>query len=190
MVNGIINSVSGNYALLSNEQSNILASKFKDGFKVIGTSVVTSLNLTFFFLTNPATQESEIGWIFDAHNIDIPDATVDCNDCNQPILESVPLEQTKQVPVSVYNTFVNASCLNFDIDHPISSWVKVDDCNVRMYFNDFKNPPRFIDYKNFPKINLSNCPLIETENLDCDKINIFPEACYPIVDVIDGTIRW
>ena len=73
----------------------------------------------------------------------------------------------------------------FRSDHPVTSWVKIDDCNVRIYFNDFKNPPRYIDYKDFQKIDISNCPLIETDQLDCDKIKIFPETCYPVVDVVD-----
>lgn len=182
LLNGNIQNVSGDFALISNDNSNILGTKFKEGYKVIGTLLVPSLSLTFFFLTNPVTNDSEIGWIFDAVNIDQPDVY---SQVDNKIIESTPLELITQSPNSVYNTFVNAKCLNFDIDHPVSSWVKIDDCNIRIYFNDFKNPPRYIDYDNFPKVNLSNCPLIETQDLDCDKILIFPESCYPKIDVID-----
>lgn len=185
LVNGGISGVSGNQLLITNEQSNILATKFKEGFRVIGTNLLNSLSTTFFFLVNPQTNQSEIGYILNAHNVDKPDITVDCSDCSKPVVESPPLETTTQYPASVYNTFVNADCLKFDIDHPVVSWIKVDDCNIRIYFNDFKNPFRYIDYKDFQKIDLSNCPLIETNELDCDKILGFPESCYPTVEVVD-----
>ena len=184
LVNGNIQAVDGNFAMITNDNSNLLATRFKEGFKVIGTNVVPSLSTTFFFLHNPTTLESEIGFLFDASSPDKPDSSADqC--CENQIVESTPLEQTVQNPISPYYTFVNADCLNFDIDHPVTSWIKIDDCNVRIYFNDFKNPPRYIDYKDFQKVNISNCPLIETDQLDCDKIQIFPETCYPVVDVVD-----
>jgi len=184
LVNGNIQAVDGNFAMITNDSSNLLATRFKEGFKVIGTNVVPSLSTTFFFLYNPTTLESEIGFLFDASSPDKPDISSDqC--CENQIVESTPLEQTVQNPISPYYTFVNANCLNFDIDHPVTSWIKIDDCNVRIYFNDFKNPPRYIDYKDFQKVNISNCPLIETDQLDCDKILIFPETCYPVVDVVE-----
>ena len=184
LVNGNIQAVDGNFAMITNDSSNLLGTRFKEGFKVIGTNVVPSLSTTFFFLHSPITEESEIGFLFDTSSPDKPDAISDqC--CENQIVESTPLEQTAQNPISPYYTFVNASCLNFDVDHPVTSWIKIDDCNVRIYFNDFKNPPRYIDYKDFQKINISNCPLIETNELDCDKILIFPETCYPVVDVVD-----
>lgn len=181
LLNGRVQSVNGNWAIITNDSSNILGTKFKEGFKVIGTNIVPTLSVTFFFLCNPSTGESEIGFIYDATSPDKPDSVAE----NGNIVESTPLEQTTQHPISIYHTFVNANCLNFDIDHPVQSWIKIDDCNVRIYFNDFKNPPRFIDYKDFQKINLSNCPLIETDQLDCDKIKIFPETCYPTIEVTD-----
>ena len=181
LVNGNIQSVDGNFAMIANDQSNLLGTRFKQGYKVIGTNVVPSLSVTFFFLHNPDTLDSEIGFIFDTTSPDKPDPVAP----NGTIVETAPLETIIQYPLSPYYTFVNAQCLNFDIDHPVSSWIKIDDCNVRIYFNDFKNPPRYVDYKDFQKIDLSNCPLIETDQLDCFKILIFPETCYPVVDVIE-----
>jgi hypothetical protein len=184
-VNGILQSVNGNFAMLSNDHSNILATKFKEGYKVIGTNLVASISTTFFFLVNPETGDSEIGFIYDATNQDKPDPSSNCAGCNYEVVEDVPLEQTVQNPVSTYYTFVNAKCLNFSIDNPVTSWFSVEDCNITMYFNDFKNPPRYIDYTDFQKVDLSNCPLVQTDQLDCDKILVFPEACYPIVEVVD-----
>jgi hypothetical protein len=37
---------------LSNEQSNLLATKFKEGYKVIGRKSDTNSNSTYFFLVN------------------------------------------------------------------------------------------------------------------------------------------
>lgn len=184
-VNSVIQSVNGNFALINNENSNILATNFKDGYKVIGFEYSPSLSTTFFFLTNPTTGDSEIGFIYDTYTPDKPDAESECSDCQYITVESPPLETITQNELNTYFTFVNAKCLNFDIDHPITSWIKIDDCNIRIYFNDFKNPPRYIDYKDFQKVNLSNCPLIETCDLDCDKIKVFPETCYPIVEAVD-----
>lgn len=184
-VNANLQSVNGNFALISNDHSNILGSKFKEGYKVIGTNLVPSLFLTFFFLTNPETKESEIGFIYDASNEDKADPSSECGSCDYEVVEDTPLEQKQQLPLSIYNTFVNAKCLDFDIDHPVTSWVNVENCEITIYFNDFKNPPRYIYYDDFQKVNQQNCPLIETNELDCDKIQIFPETCYPTIEVVD-----
>jgi len=184
-VNANLQSVNGNFALISNDHSNILATKFKDGYKVIGTGLVPSLSTTFFFLTNPTTKDSEIGYIYQATNQDKPDPASPCPGCDYQIVEDTPLEQTTQLPASEYYTFVNAPCLNFDIDHPITFWAKVENCDITIYFNDFKNPPRYIYYPDFQKVAINNCPLVETNELDCDKILVFPETCYPVVEVVD-----
>ena len=53
----------GDLVNLQNEESNILCSKFKDGFLVIGYQKDITADRTYFFLTNPTTGESEIGFI-------------------------------------------------------------------------------------------------------------------------------
>jgi hypothetical protein len=50
-----------------------LYTRFKEGYKVIGTNIVPSLSTTFIFLTNPLTGDSEIGYIFDVSSPDKPD---------------------------------------------------------------------------------------------------------------------
>ena len=62
LVNGNIQAVDGNFAMITNDSSNLLGTRFKEGFKVIGTNVVPSLSTTFFFLYSPITEESEIGF--------------------------------------------------------------------------------------------------------------------------------
>ena len=39
LVNGNIQTVDGNFTMITNDSSNILATRFKDGYKVIGTNV-------------------------------------------------------------------------------------------------------------------------------------------------------
>src|SRR5690554_3603210 len=63
MMNGQSVDESGNQFTLSNEHSNILANKFKDGYKVVGHKSSIINKKTYFFLHNPQTELSEIGYI-------------------------------------------------------------------------------------------------------------------------------
>jgi hypothetical protein len=179
LLNGSITNADS-FLILSNEQSNLLYTRFKEGYKVIGTNIVPSLSTTFIFLTNPLTGDSEIGYIFDVSSPDKPDLF-----SQNTIIEQAPLETTTQFPLTTYYTFISNKCLDFDINHPITSYVKIDDCNVRIYFNDFKNVPRYIDYKNFKELSRQTCETILEEIFDCDRIKIFPETCYPRIEVVD-----
>lgn len=185
--NGNVESFKGDSVLVSNESSNTLCSRLK-GFKVLNTNLVPALGMTFYFLVNPTTTESEIGFIYDQNTQEGTDRTSYCSTCNNPIIEDTPLEKIVQLESCSYFTFVNANCLNFNINYPIQSWIKVDDCRVRIYFSDGLNPPRYIDYNSpvsLQNVDLFTCPLIQSNELDCSKINIFPTTCYPQLSVID-----
>ena len=186
--NGSILSYNDTSFQITNEPSNILSSRLK-GFKVLNTNLVPALGLTFYFLVNPQTGESEIGYTYDQSNLDSTDRTAYCGECNNPVVEDTPLEQQTPTETTNYYTFVNASCLNFNIDFPIQSWIKIDDCRVRIYFSDGLNPMRYIDYDDFElklqNKTLLNCPILHSDELDCNKINIFPSTCYPKIDVTD-----
>lgn len=186
LFNGNVQSVSNTLRKITNEQSNVLCSRFKPGFKVINANYVPSLNFTFFFLTNPETKESEIGYITNSINRDTYDKQANCESCgNNPVVEDTPLEEQVEYESCDYITFVNSDCLNFNIDFPIQSWVKVDDCNIRIFFNDKLNDLRYIDYKDYQKVTTVGCPRIEIPELDCDKIKLFPQSCYPVLDSVD-----
>jgi hypothetical protein len=190
LVNGNIQSISNSFALITNELSNQLCSRFKPGFKVVNVQPVISLNLTFYFLVNPSTGQSEIGIIYGSVNKELPDKESFCKSCPQGIVEDTPLEQQVQEETCQYATYVSASCLAFDINHPVKSWVKVDDCNVRLYFTDDTDTGlRYIDYNDYQKVDILTCPRVTTDELDCDKIKIFKEACYPRIsyaDIVSG----
>lgn len=191
LVNGNIVSFSNTFLKITNEPSNLLCSKFKEGFMVIGVQYVPSLSITFFFLVNPSTGASEIGVINNVTTQETVDLHVDCVTCKGYTIPDTPLEQQEQKEMCNYITFVSASCLNFSYDNPVRSWVKVDDCNVRIYFTDNLNPPRYIDFKDYQKVKeftQEGCPVI-LEELDCDKIQIFKPTCYPKIsytDIVSG----
>ncbi len=191
-LNSEIQTSAGNLISLSNSPSNLLCSRFKDGYKVVGSPLpVISLNITFWFLHNPLTGGSEIGVIKNTFNKDGKDLQVDCKDCVKQLLLDKPLEETTQYPTCEYTTFVNADCLGFSLDNPIKSWAKVDDCDVTIYFVQRDQPLRYIHYPDFQKENYITsdgdltCPPIPLSSLDCDKIKIFKDACSPTIEFID-----
>lgn len=189
LLNGNLQSISDTFAYVTNEASNILCSRFKSGFKVINIQPVISLNLNFFFLVNPATNESEIGIIYNQFNKDTPDGELKCKNCSKESIEDTPLEEIEQIATCIYTTWVNADCLSFNIDKPVKSWVKVDDCNIRIYFTDDNEVIRYIDYSDYQKITIDGCPKSETSEIDCDKIKVFKSTCYPKItftDVVSG----
>lgn len=163
--NANIENESGNSLNLTNEKSNILASKFKKGFKVIGFENDIDSNSTFFFLVNPSTHVGEFGVIEDNQNTnDIADILVDCDDCNKVNQLSDPLETLTQAPLQTYTTlltdsdgyldvntnlcmpFVPGSGFNFDTNYPIKKIViKNEKCGKNIYFSDNNNPPRHIN---------------------------------------------
>lgn len=166
----------------TNELSSLLCSKFKPGYKVIGVVPVISLSKTIFFLVNPSTNQSEIGEISNISYTDIEDVQYSCDTCNNPTVEDPPLELQRQVENCKYLTIVNADCLQFSINHPIKSWVKQDDCNLRIYFTDNTlTGLRYIDY-DYQKRLISNCPIVPTTELDCAKIKVFRDTCYPKIE--------
>ena len=93
LVNGNIQSKTGDFVNIVNEYSNILCSSFKKGYVVIGTNVLTSLNKTLFFLVNPTTNDSEIGEISNISFTDVDDKQFLCSTCNVATIEDTPLDK-------------------------------------------------------------------------------------------------
>ena len=165
---------------LQNEHSNILASKFKEGFKVIGKNTVINDNITYFFLKNPSSGVSEIGKIFNTTKLDSNIGgeiqsyiTLLKDDCNQ--------------------------CLNFNIEYPIKTSVFKDEKFGKiLYWTDNFNEPRFIEvddldqYKRKGEV-LCGEDLTDETCVDCEKIKIFKESVVPILDpteiVLGGNLK-
>lgn len=194
----------GNGFNIQNEHSNILASKFKDGFKVIGLINDVVLNKTFFFLKNEETNESEIGYIIT--NTDVPnygDSLLDCDDCNQAVQEEPSLENVNQTEHQTYETILNDSCnncLNFSLDFPIKTPViKNEKSGVTLYWTDNLNPPRYLELNNLEQYSFEGEELCGDDSnteetcVACRKLNIFKDSVVPILEpaeiVLGGNLK-
>ncbi len=193
----------GNILQITNESSSLLCSEFKEGYKEIGLLQINILNRTIYFLVNPSTGDSEIGYIDNISYSDLKDKVLHCKDCNNPLIEDKPLEQIKQVPLCNYNTIVSATCLNFSIDSPITATYEIGidvatglpDCNnVTIFFADNNNPRRYLNTSSFPKTLLTydtencNTPIYSNE-LDCNAIKVaadYNTPCISTLDIITG----
>lgn len=217
MLNGNIEESSGSVMMLQNEPSTLLATRFKEGYKVIGVKADRLSEDTYFFLTNPETGYSEIGVVSGKCNYqDLGDKEVNCDQCNSVNELGTPLENQEQKEGCVYKTLISDECdktrsFNFDIYHPIKDGnivIKDEKCGKRMYWTDNYNPPRYIDldelekYKyiedavcNIPaKLKCEDCE--QNDYVKCpnvDKMRIFPiysKPCLePDVIMVGGNLK-
>ncbi len=186
-LNANIESQVGEGVNITNEPSNYLAVTFPAGYKVIHYKKDLLNNRTYYFLTNPITKFSSIGYIgdtiLDVHNEDIHQ---DCEDCqkNSNIL-GIPLENTSQVPSHTYVEIINDSCLdvgegfNFDINFPIKfSELKQEKGVTNIYWNDKLNKPRWMCLSDVSYLFLQEQECGDPIVLDCMqsyKLLQFPE---------------
>ena len=91
----------------------------------------------------------------------------------------------------IYHTLINASCLNFNIQHPIHKVVhRITNCSTEIYWTDGYNPRRYmsIDPQNVPMSIRYGTPLCDpsyTNCLDCNQINIQPSFDIPSIEITD-----
>jgi len=188
--------------VLQNEPSNIKCTTFKPGYVVIGHKYDINLNRTYFFLTNPTTKDSEIGYI--DGNQPFPTETFNLNDCDcdpSAVLET-PLEQEAQVNTCQYVTIISDICngtstykFNFNIDYPIyenNIQIKDEKVGKVIYFTDNLNPQRYIqlDYLDQYYKDIEPCTGDEVNAcLDVDKMRIFKlfnKPCAKVDVIIEG----
>ena len=152
---------------ITNEESNVLAVKFKEGFKVIGKKNDILSKATYFFLVNPETEESELGVIRN-NQIEQPDILDDLEE---------PLENVEQQPYQVYESLIEKG-LSLDITKPVKKIIiKNEQCGKVMAFTDDLNPPRLI------VLNKLEDYLIEGKEVDPEKIAIFKRTLLPKINV-------
>lgn len=142
---------------LTNEHSNLLCSRFKPGYKVIGHKVDMLYNKVYFFLTNVDSGVSEIGFIKFNKNIEDGDDIVTQCGCNKILELGTSLEDLEQYEYCTYETLLTdccneeseklcTKCLNFDINYPITSIeLKHEVLGTMLLFTDGLNPPRYIN---------------------------------------------
>ena len=183
---------SGNgYPMLQTEHSNILCTTFKEGYKVIGFKHDLNEDRTYYFLTNPTTGTSEVGYISSVQYINnVADIEKKC-DCDIVNKLDTPLEEQLQSPTCEYVTIIEDSCnncLNFSIDHPIKEGniqIKDEKCGKTLYWTDDYNPQRYLNLSNlssYRELGTATCEeeVIET-CVDCDKLRLFPNFEKPCI---------
>ena len=156
-LNAAVENFDSNSVNYQNEPGNEFCLQFPEGYQLIGEHAILEQNKHVFFLANPETGDSEIGYM-------------DNNDC-------------------IYHTYINAKCLNFNIDNPIHKAVhKITNCSTEIYWTDGYNQRRFIDINNKPYKLASGsdlCNPIYTDEIDCNKLNVQPDFSIPQLDVVD-----
>lgn len=194
LLNGLFDGTDTGTFTITNEMSNVLSSKFKQGFKVINATNDVYSNTTYFFLVNPTTGVGEFGQIKNVQQIvNINDVALDCEDCVKHLDLGQPLEGTTQTPLNVYQTLLTDEChttsskkgFNFSIDFPIKKTViKNEKCGKTIYFTDDNNPPRYIILDSISQYKFTgglNCGIDERVPtcLDNDKLLIFKKYNFP-----------
>lgn len=174
--------------ILQNEGSNIKCSGFKEGFKVIGHKFDINSDRVYFFLVNPNTHVSELGYISNVTSFEpmSPQEDVAC-DCNITVVLETGLENVTQTSICTYTTIITDYCtdpaeatqaLNFSIDYPIfesNIEIKYEKLGKVIYFTDGYNPPRYIQLTT-----LEDNPLYYNQDIDC--FGNTTTSCAPLVD--------
>jgi hypothetical protein len=176
--NGNFDNFDGGTFTLTNEMSNILSSKFKTGFKVIGFINDLNTENTYFFLTNPTTKVSEFGVIKSNQNN---------SDLDEIKELAVPLETLTQIELQTYTTLItDLNCdngFNFDINFPIKSPVIKDEkCGKTIYFTDNLNPSRYINIDRIADYFIDDVSCGDDLQLECpdfSKMLIFKQFSIP-----------
>lgn len=177
---------SGGQTTHKNEPSNYLSVIFPEGYKVISYKKHLPSNKVYYWLTNPQTKKSSIGYVEsvlqDVYN---DDEYTDCQDCqkNKRVVEK-PLEEITQVPDSTYVELVNDICLpigeglNFDINKPIKFLhIKTEKGQTTAYWNDYNNPPRFMVLSDVSYLFTVEVPCEDDQQSNClqpEKLLQFP----------------
>lgn len=190
MLNGNFQDEHGNGAvILQNEPSNIKCSGFKLGYKVIGHKFDVNKGRTYFFLTNPDTGCSEIGYIESFYKADGLDAIESTCKCNIKVILEDPLEKKEQIAICEYHTIISdyceltgecTGCLNFSINYPIresSIQIKTERTGTNLYFTDYLNPQRYLQLDNLDIYTHDTEPCddeVTSTCLQCDKLRVFP----------------
>lgn len=168
-LNAQLESFDGQYVTYQNEQANIGCITFPVGYKVIGVKNLTEIDRVVYFLTDPSTGASQIG--YSDHEACIYNILIDDN----------------HSPVTVNDIILYPDRLNFSISHPIHKVVsKITNCSSQIYWTDGFNPRRYLDFDNLPwkeLINDKNAfkPLQAVGVLDANKLLVQPNFAVPII---------
>lgn len=89
----------------------------------------------------------------------------------------------------IYHTYINANCLNFNVNKPIHKVVhKITNCTTEIYWTDGVNPRRFLDLNKIPyttEVIEGMCDPRILSTIDCNKLNVQPNFDIPTIEVED-----
>lgn len=185
--------------VLQNEPSNIKCTGFKSGYKVIGHKFDINDDRTYFFLTNPTTGCSEIGYVDSISGTEGLEAVEKECDCDISVVIETPQQDEVQNAICQYFTIVSdccerfpdaSKCLGFSVDHPIKEGnivIKDEKIGKRIYWTDNFNPQRYINLDNIDNYYqiVDDCEGTVTDTcLQCDKMRVFPEFDKPCINVV------
>lgn len=216
-LNANVETETGNSLNITNEKSNLLITRYKPGFVVIGFENDILSNDTYVMLLNPTTGVGEFGVIKDNQNVtNLDDITFGCsNNCEEIKELANPLEQITQLEIpGVYTTLISDEyaldgatniCyhytdteyislklgFNFNINYPIKKLtIKNEKCGKNIYFTDNFNPPRHINIENIEQYYIQNVPCADdlvTSCIDFDELRIF--KLYNIPKITPASIQ-
>ncbi len=160
-LNAAVENFDANGISYQNESGNVLCLNFPEGFVLIGKHFINEQNKHIFFLVNPTTDESEIGYMDNNDCLYHKYINSDCLNfsIDHPIQKSV--HKTTNCTTEVYWT---------------------DAFNPRRFL-DLQNIP----YKVQPGTDI--CDNEFTTEIDCNKLNVQPNFAIPqlvISDVVSG----
>lgn len=123
-LNANVENFDGNQVTYQNDQANTDCLSFPEDYKVIGVKYIPQLNKVIYFLNNPITGYSQIGY-------------TDNNNCIYNIL--------------LDDSISGSDFLNFNINYPIHKVeVKTTNCGTQLYWTDKYNDRRYLDLENLP----------------------------------------
>lgn len=154
-LNAMVEGFDGSAITYQNEIANQLCVTIPAGYKVIGVKNVTSIDTIYYFLTNPTTGYSQIGY-----------STL--NSCNYNVL--------------LDDSTFGSDQLGFNIGYPIHKIeVKTTNCSTQLYWTDRFNPRRYVDLNSLPwkDIVVSGVITPLVGQIDINKMKVQPNFSVP-----------
>jgi hypothetical protein len=150
-LNAVVENFDGQQVGYQNEPANAFCCTFPEGYKVIGTRNILEVNKTIFFLVNPVTSSSEIGFMDNDSCLYVTYFNSECLNfsIHHPIHKIVP--KITNCSVEVYWT---------------------DGLNPRRFIDLQIKPLREVPVE-------GECELELTSEIDCNKIKVQPDYQIP-----------
>lgn len=156
-LNAAIENFDSNSVNYQNEPGNEFCIRFPEGFVLIGEHFIVEKNKHIFFITNPSTGDSQIGFM-------------DNNDCEYRVLVNAPcLNFNINHPIhKIVHRIANCNTEIY--------WT--DGFNPRRYL-DIDDIPKIL------RSGSPLCSPIYTDDLDCNQLKLQPNFNIPYLEVVD-----